>query len=170
LLQTAQRSRYAVEVMDQSLEERLSAIQWESFTHPCGFDSREIPSLLVELNSENPFASLSAARQLWNVVAHQGCVGANSVPTLPFLIERLDSAEASVQEEILDILYQFAIAACPNETEPWAKELRAALPKSRPAFVALVNSRNETIAAFAAGILEAIDAKSCRHNYHKPKG
>ncbi len=152
--------------MHRDLETRLAAINWDEFIHPCGFRSHEIPLLLVRLNSECIDTSLSAARRLWDVVAHQGNVGSNSVPTLPFLLERLECRNANVQEEILDIIYQFACAACPKSVDRWAIELRNALKASRLQFVGLVQSRHEGVRSFSEMILEQIDATGCKHVDH----
>ncbi|MBL8826063.1 MAG: hypothetical protein JNM18_03700 [Planctomycetaceae bacterium] len=149
--------------MDSNLKARLAVVKWEEFTHPCGFQSQEIPSLLTELHGDQDAASIRAANRLWHVVAHQGNVGPSSVPTLPFLLERLTTCGVQLQEEILDILYQFACAACPNTTEIWAIELRRILRENRSHFDQLLESPSEGVTTFSEMILEQIDAASCRH-------
>ncbi|MEZ6140921.1 MAG: hypothetical protein R3B84_10150 [Zavarzinella sp.] len=136
------------------------------FSHPCGFDSREIPSLIVELNSDCERVNLHAANKLWNVISHQGNVGSNSVPTLPFLIERLATSSIVVQSEILDIIFLFSCAACPKNAENWAVELRALLTANRTHFERLLESQNEEITSYAELILEKLDATSCKHIDH----
>lgn len=161
-----QCQRYAVEPMHLELEKRLAAIKWEEFTHPCGFKSQEIPSLIIKLDSGCEVESLRAANRLWNVVSHQGCVGSNSVPTLPFLLERLVTVSMDVQEEILDIIYQFSCAACPSNSENWARELRQILTANRTQFEQLLESQNEGVIALSEAILEQIGATSCEHVDH----
>lgn len=135
--------------MNNDLKARLAVVKWEEFTHPCGFQSQEISSLLTELNSDHDVVSIRAANRLWDVVAHQGNVGPSSVPTLPFLLERMTTCGVQLQEELLDILYQFACAACPNNTETWAIEFRHILRLNRIHFEQLLESPSEGVTTFA---------------------
>jgi len=97
--------------MPDDLQKRLDSIDWANYESACGFDSTEIPPLVIELNGINHETSMKAIDRLWNVVCHQSNVGSNSVPVLPFLIERLQSASPELQSEILDIIYPFACHA-----------------------------------------------------------
>jgi hypothetical protein len=146
------------------LTDLLRSVDWDSYHHPCGFDQREIPELIVRLAGQDQLSALEAAKRLWNVVAHQGNVGPSSVAITPFLIERTTSAPPGVQEEILDILYQFTCAAVRVEWEGlpdrgkrnWAGELWSALNVGRSRFEELARCPDERVATFAQMILEQL--------------
>jgi hypothetical protein len=136
--------------------DRLAEIRWQEFTHPCGFHSREIPSLLIDLNNSSEDISLRAANRLWDVVSHQGNVGSNSVPTAPFLLERLVTAATPVQVEILEILYSFACETRHSRAESWAQHLRTTLDNNVELFERFGTSSDEDIRGYAELILEVL--------------
>ncbi|MCE9556112.1 MAG: hypothetical protein K8T91_22415 [Planctomycetes bacterium] len=111
---------------------------------------------MIDLNSNSNAVALQAASRLWNVVSHQGNVGSNSVPTAPFLIERLATAPAPLQVEILDILYQFASATHFSNTESWAHQLRVILNDNVARFTQFFDSTDEDIQSFSELIVESL--------------
>lgn len=153
--------------MKSTLQQRLTEIQWHAFDSACGFDSTEIPHLLVSLTSSDSTAVVQAASQLWNVVSHQANVGSNSVPTLPFLVELLPRVTNEVQSEILDIIYSFACHArmCADRVESlslmgWNRELAALLIANRSTFDSFAGSDDQDLIEWSELIGEQLDVVS----------
>ncbi|PAY18123.1 hypothetical protein CKO51_18020 [Rhodopirellula sp. SM50] len=157
--------RYPTEAcMNSTLHQRLAEIQWHTFDSACGFDSAEIPRLLVSLKSNDSFAAVQAANQLWNVVSHQANVGSNSVPTLPFLIELLSCSTNEIQSELLDIIYCFACHArmCADGIESlsltgWHRELASLLIANRSTLDSFARSDDQDLVEWSELIGEQLD-------------
>ncbi|MEI8379854.1 MAG: hypothetical protein WCJ09_06985 [Planctomycetota bacterium] len=154
-----------------NLQERLNSVNWADYESACGFDSREIPSLIVQLNDSDQATTMTAIERLWNVVCHQSNVGSNAVPVLPFLTERLETATSELQSEILDIIYSFACygRACSermHELEPigWRKSLLDELIQYRPLFASFIGSKSEDLVKWGEMIdMQLQLAEACRY-------
>ena len=105
------------------LDRRLRAVDWRDVWHPCyprSMTTVMVPRSIRRLFSHRPRRSLHAAWQLWNFVAHQGAVGSNSVPTLPFLVERVQlSPSLRVLRELVEIIYYFSDFLEVPDTSAW---------------------------------------------------
>ncbi|EMI23851.1 hypothetical protein RESH_05569 [Rhodopirellula europaea SH398] len=157
--------------MGSTLEQRLGHINWNDFDSAKGFDSNEIPRLLVQLDSSDTNAALEAAQQLWNVVSHQANVGSNSVPTLPFLIELLPSVSTEIQSEILDIIYNFACHArmCADRAESlsltgWHRDLATRLIEDRSVLDAFGHADDQDLIEWSELIGVELDVVADRIN------
>ena len=76
----------------------------------------------MQLFDADPDSSYAAADALWNLVAHQGIVGSVSIPTLPFLIERIEThPPINVLQELSEILYSFSYRLEPPDTSKWSQ-------------------------------------------------
>ena len=154
--------------MPDDLQKRLDSIAWADYESACGFDSTEIPSLIVGLNDASDETSMKAINRLWNVVCHQANVGSNSVPVLPFLIERLQTASPELQSEILDIIYPFACHArmCSKgqhglEPSGWRKSLLDELLRQRALFASFMNSDDHDLVGWGELIDEELALAEC---------
>lgn len=149
--------------MSEALQRELQAIDWSNYESACGFDSTEIPSLLVAIYSDSA-DSKRAIDRLWNVVCHQSNIGSNAVPTLPFLARRLATAEPDLKTEILDIVYSFACFArmCANgkkedlSLKGWRNDLAVALIEHRADFAVFLRSSNGDLVEWAEMIEEQL--------------
>ncbi|MEM7315857.1 MAG: hypothetical protein AAF497_22205 [Planctomycetota bacterium] len=159
--------------MALTLEQRLGQINWNAFDSAKGFDSGEIPHLLVKLDSPDANAAIEAAQQLWNVVSHQANVGSNSVPTVPFLIELLPSVSTEIQSEILDIIYNFACHArmCADRTESlsltgWHRDLATRLIADRSVLDSFRKADDQDLVEWSELIGEELDVVADRIHHN----
>ena len=104
-----------------TIKQRLSAIRWDHYTHPCHPSSAPVPALIHKLFDSHSDYCCDAANELWNLVAHQGNVGSNSVPTLPFLIDRIKlDPPLLVLQELTEIIFYFSQHLEPPDTDKWS--------------------------------------------------
>ncbi|MEO0588075.1 MAG: hypothetical protein AAF078_10590, partial [Planctomycetota bacterium] len=125
------------------------------------------------LSSDND-AAVDAARYLCSGLCHQHVeVSSASLPVLPFLLERLDTADEVLEVEILDILLGFAIGVSRVRTrsyqlrflgrtsvtaEPgWLTQLRTELNEQRSRLETYLCRDSSTLAEFARDILAELD-------------
>ena len=65
----------------------------------------------------------NAAFKLSNIICHQGNAGSIAVPSLPFLLERVEShPPIAVLEELMEIMYWFSHYLEPVDTSQWKSE------------------------------------------------
>jgi hypothetical protein len=140
--------------MTETFETRVQAVRWSAYSHPCMQDQSLIPALLIKIRQGDNDARLEAAVRLWDIAAHQGNVGASSVPAAGFLIEMLEELPPPVQVECLDTLYQFSNYL---EEELWSPELRKLFEDALPVFKRLAASLNEDARDFSEMIIENIE-------------
>ena len=140
--------------MRVDFEKHVLSVKWSEYSHPCMQDQSLIPGLLLQMVYGNTEQHLKAAEELWNIAAHQGCVGPSSVPTAGFLIEILESQAPAVQCENLDTLYQFSNCF---SGEGWGAELRKLFLDAHPLFRRLSRSSDEHVSDFSEMIIENIE-------------
>lgn len=138
-----------------------SAIDWGSYSHPCGFDQRRVPGLLEDVGNANAEIAVPAATELWNYLAHQANVGSSSVPALPFVVERLSSPHLKVKLELLDILLSFSAVALTAHKErllgadqAWLHVLGSEMCKYITVFRDLAGNEDSDVAGYSEDILE----------------
>ncbi len=116
----------------------------------------KVPSLLLDLFSEDKEHAMKATHYLWCSLCHQhGFVSSAALPAYDFLIYGLKNLEDNLKIEILDILLGFSICtAGVNLTDSWQGKLRSKLKEDMGYFQELALSTNEEILSFAESIIE----------------
>jgi hypothetical protein len=119
----------------------------------------KVPSLLLDLFSEDKEHAMKATHYLWCSLCHQhGFVSSAALPAYDFLIYGLKNLEDNLKIEILDILLGFSICtAGVNLTDSWQGKLRSKLKEDLGYFQELALSTNEEILSFAQSIIEYLE-------------
>lgn len=136
--------------MDRELQEAIAAIPW-------GEKDREAEGQLLALFSGDEETARNASYDLWVTLCNQGQTIPAALPVYDILLYGLRTLEPELQEELLDILYQFAAStAVIGPSESWKKPLREKFQRDRAVFQRFAADENEDLAAFAQLILEQI--------------
>lgn len=155
------------------LQNQLNKIIWSNYSHPCSPNTtfEDLPNKFIDLFSMDKKTSIKAVNQLWNDLAHQGNVGSISIPSCPFLIERIKTnPHIEVFIDIMEILYYFSCALQPlnkiiwnTEQEKksydyqWTLGLRKIFYSNLEIFKKLKHHSNEDVVDYAEKIIENID-------------
>ena len=144
--------------MKQAVLKRVDSIDWSKHSHPCMQDQGKIPEVFRDLVYGDEEIVFRAASNLWDITAHQGCVGSSSAELIPLLCEIYPLLSDKAQVEVLDTLYQYA-SSLSNGGE-WVDQLEQALLDHRPLFERERSSSNEDISSFCEMILDTLNGEA----------
>ncbi|XAM01050.1 hypothetical protein OT109_06610 [Phycisphaeraceae bacterium D3-23] len=128
----------------------MAEVSWGEFKHPCGFDQREVPMLLIQTQSSDSKGAMDAAHRLWNVVAHQGNACDSAIPTTLFLMELFEGSLPLVQQELMDILFQFSVHF---QDDGWGSSLLDTFERYEEKLIDLYQCEDEELRSCAEMIL-----------------
>jgi hypothetical protein len=163
--------------MEPSFAERLRAVPWCDYRTAYGPATFAVPNQLQKLAGNDPHAALAAANDLWAGLCHQHVrIDTAALPSLPFILLVLNTADRALTVELLDILEGFAKGVNRQRfekyqrslgrteiapDEPWVVNLREALNAERQRFQRLLSSSDGEIAGYAQRILaELVDGSA----------
>jgi len=149
--------------MNDDFAARVRSVDWSQYTHPCGQPQRLIPGLLLEIASGVGDSRFQAALKLWDIAAHQGCVGPSALPTSKFIIEMLPTLPHEIQVEVLDTLYQFSGSLLERWWSDWSEDLLEAMGTALPELKQLISNPDDDVSVFAQGIVKRVEAAQARH-------
>ncbi len=136
--------------MEKLISDTLAALPPEEQNGP-------LAALLPALFSGNQKKALDASYELWVLLCNQGQVIPAALPVYDLLVRGLQTLEPKLQDEVLDILYQFAAGTTGNvPKEPWRAALREKFQRDRAVYQHLAATGDEDAAAFARLILEQL--------------
>jgi hypothetical protein len=138
------------------------AVQWSSLQSAYG-SAQDVGKWLIDLTSLDWDTAFNASHMLWCSLCHQHAfISPAAVPALPFLFEVGKAATEGLLVELLDIFCGFAICSEPpghgNPPGEWVATLRAELKLEAGWFRELRSLPNPDGAAFAATIVECLEA------------
>jgi hypothetical protein len=148
--------------MNDDFAARVSSVDWSQYTHPCGQPQRLIPGLLLEIAYGFGDSRYQAALKLWDIAAHQGCVGPSALPTSKLIIEMLPTLPREIQVEVLDTLYQFAGSLLERWWSQWSGELLEAMGTALPELKELISDPDDDLSGLAQGIVKRVEAAQAR--------
>lgn len=88
----------------------IETIDWESLETAYG-SAKPIPDLLTSVLSEDESVALNASSELEGYLCHQHVqLHSGSAAALPFILEALSKTSSAVSEELLFVLFGYALA------------------------------------------------------------
>lgn len=89
------------------MQKKLHEIDWASLEHAYG-SAEDVPSLLINLQSDNPNVRSQSYHELFGNIWHQGTIYSATAYAVPFLFDLLDSPLTQDRDMLIALLASIA--------------------------------------------------------------
>jgi len=141
----------------------IEAVEWSNLATAYG-SAEPVRKLLISVLSKDQSTALDAASDLEGYLCHQHVQLHNgSAAALPFILEALQKTSAAVAEELIFVLYGYALATENSfwrEKPEWMKAVTQLLCKDINIIRAFTNAESEDTVFYANEIIILLE-KCC---------
>lgn len=135
------------------MKEELDKIEWSKLTHAYG-SAEDVPSLLLDLLSDEQRVRDEAIQELFKNIYHQGTIYKATEYAIPFLINILANRHsADIEESVLGLLASIAAGNCRGVSKT---TIIARLTSGKTVFQKYLNSNTIELKVFAIQILSKL--------------